>query len=227
MENLQTSTNISISSIDKHNIRKLCKDVKNDAGGETQQFFNQIERENELKEFRSTGTHLFHFDIPENTRQVKLRAIFSNDDMGKARTTAMAYAAFSPKVKSSSSANSQLDQQFFIHVRSSTKSVKIGNYVVFHVKCNFPFPSFDWFIVSKDIIWNSGRELGNNIHPEIKTFSVVVSTEMSPGFHIIVYTRVPKSDQIIADSAYVPIDTVSGIHPHKIQFKVMQKGIIF
>lgn len=35
--------------------------------------------------------------------------------------------------------------------------------------------------MSKDIIWNTGREFGENIHPELKTFSVVVSSEMTPG----------------------------------------------
>jgi hypothetical protein len=30
-------------------------------------------------------------------------------------------------------------------------------------------------------IW-SRREFGENIHPELKTFSVVVSSEMTPGF---------------------------------------------
>ena len=44
--------------------------------------------------------------------------------------------------------------------------------------------------MSKDIIWNTGREFGENIHPELKTFSVVVSSEMTPGFHIIVYAAV-------------------------------------
>ena len=78
-------------------------------------------------------------------------------------------------------------------------------------------------IVSKDIIWNNGRELGNNVHPEIKTFSVVVSPEMSPGFHIIVYTKVPvpRCNQIIADSSYITLDQVSGMHPHEIEFKVI------
>ena len=55
---------------------------------------------------------------------------------------------------------------------------------------SFPFHYFDWIIMSKDIIWNTGREFGENIHPELKTFSVVVSSEMTPGFHIIVFAAV-------------------------------------
>ena len=131
----------------------------------------------------------------------------------------MAYAAYSPKSKTCLSSSGS---QYYIQVYCSTKEVRIGNYVVFHVKTNFPFSSFDWIIVSKDIIWNSGREIGNNVHPEVKTFSVVVSPEMSPGFHVMVYSRVPSPNcnEVIADSSYVTIDKVSGLHPHKIEFKV-------
>ena len=44
--------------------------------------------------------------------------------------------------------------------------------------------------MSKDIILHSGREYGENIHAEIKTFSLVTSPEMAPGFHILVYTKI-------------------------------------
>ena len=56
--------------------------------------------------------------------------------------------------------------------------------------------------MSKDIIWNTGREFGENIHPELKTFSVVVSSEMTPGFHIIVYAVVGtgSTKEIVAGS---------------------------
>ena len=67
---------------------------------------------------------------------------------------------------------------------------------------SFPFHYFDWIIMSKDIIWNTGREFGENIHPELKTFSVVVSSEMTPGFHIIVYAVVGtgSTKEIVAGS---------------------------
>jgi hypothetical protein len=57
--------------------------------------------------------------------------------------------------------------------------------------------------MSKDIIWNTGREFGENIHPELKTFSVVVSSEMTPGFHIIVYAAVGTGNtkEIVAGSS--------------------------
>ena len=45
--------------------------------------------------------------------------------------------------------------------------IRVGNYVIFHVKTNFPFQYVDWVVMSKDIILHSGRENGDNIHPEI------------------------------------------------------------
>ena len=47
----------------------------------------------------------------------------------------------------------------------------------------------DWLIVSKDMILLSGRELGENVHPEVVTFSVAVSSEMAPAFHMVVHAQ--------------------------------------
>ena len=46
---------------------------------------------------------------------------------------------------------------------------------------------FDWMIVSKNLILKTGREYASEIHPVVTTFSAVVSSEMAPGFHIIIY----------------------------------------
>ena len=183
-------------------------------------YFQDLETENLLQEFRKTGVFAFRFDAPRNAEKIKIHALFENENLGNSKASTVAYAAHSPSSKPCSDSSGP---KYFIQVHSSTKDVQIGNYVVFHVKTNFPFASFDWMIVSKDIIWNNGRELGNNVHPEVKTFSVVVSPEMSPGFHIIVYTKVPvpRCNQIIADSSYITLDQVSGMHPHEIEFKVI------
>ena len=39
----------------------------------------------------------------------------------------------------------------------------------------------DLFLVS------SGRVVGTNLHPEVVTFSMVVSSDMAPGFHVLGY----------------------------------------
>ena len=193
---------------------QFCENERNRAT-----YFQELEKEKLVREYQSTGIYAFRFNIPKDTKQLQIFAHFSSQSLGSAKTSTTAYTAYSPKSKTCLSSSGS---QYYVQVYCSTKEVRIGNYVVFHVKTNFPFSSFDWIIVSKDIIWNSGREIGNNVHPEVKTFSVVVSPEMSPGFHVMVYSRVPspKCNEVIADSSYVTIDKVSGLHPHKIEFKV-------
>ena len=124
---------------------------------------------------------------------------------GRADTETTAYAAYSP-----------LDR--YIHVRSSNREISVGKYVVFHVKSNFALPYFDWIILSKNLILKSGREYASEIHPVVTTFSVVVSSEMAPGFHIIIETVTPD-DYLLSDSAYFP---VQAINRHEMDFRLIQ-----
>jgi hypothetical protein len=192
------------------------------------EFFQEVEKENQLRQFRSTGVFAFSFDAPKHVNKIQIYASFYNKNLGSSKDTATAYATHSPKYKPCSNS---AGPGYFIQVHSSTKEVRIGSFVVLHVKTNFAFASFDWLILNKDLILNNGREYGNNVHPEVKTFSVAVSPEMSPGFHIMVYTKVPvsKCDEIIADHGYIAINTISGIHKHNIEFKVasMQNNLYF
>ena len=96
--------------------------------------------------------------------------------------------------------------------------IRVGNYVIFHVKTNFPFQYVDWVVMSKDIILHSGRENGDNIHPEIKTFSFVASSEMAPGFHILVYAKIGNG-KLVSDTAYYPIES---FHDNDIQVSTLQ-----
>ena len=95
--------------------------------------------------------------------------------------------------------------------------MKVGEYAVFHVSSNFPLESFNWMILSKNIILNSGKEFGSEIHPTVTTFSLVVSSEMAPGFHIMVYAITKPDDYLLADSGYFP---VQAINRHQIEFKL-------
>ena len=83
------------------------------------------------------------------------------------------------------------NNEHYIHVKSSTRNIAVGQYVIFHVKTSFPFEFFDWIVISKNNIIQAGREYGDNIHPEVKTFSLVASPDMAPGFHVLVYTSLP------------------------------------
>ena len=108
-----------------------------------------------------------------------------------------------------------------IHVTSSTKNISIKEYCTFHVKFNFALIYFDWIIVSKNIILKFGREYAAYVSEKnavVITFSVVVSSEMAPGFHLIVYTAT-SDDYLLSDSAYFP---VQGINRHTIDMKLNQ-----
>ena len=127
-------------------------------------FFQGIKKDHLLRQWRSTGVFEFNFDVPENAEKIQIYAMFSHENIGSAETSATAYATYSPRSKPCSDMNGP---QYFLQVHTSTKEVRIGEHVVLHVKTNFPFASFDWLIFSKDIILNNGREIGNNIHPEV------------------------------------------------------------
>ena len=132
-----------------------------------------------------------YFNDVENKRQIV--------------TETIAYAAYSPK-----------DQ--FLSVQSSTKNINIGEYVVFSVKSNFPMEYFDWIIVAKNLIINSGRERASDIFSQTTVFSLVVNSDMAPGFHMIVYTKTHE-DFLLSDAAFYP---VNAINRHKIQFGITQ-----
>ena len=132
-----------------------------------------------------------YFNDVENKRQIVAETI--------------AYAAYSPK-----------DQ--FLSVQSSTKNINIGEYVVFSVKSNFPLEYFDWIIVAKNLIINSGRERASDIFSQTAVFSLVVNSDMAPGFHMIVYTKTHE-DFLLTDAAFYP---VNAINRHKIHFGITQ-----
>ena len=132
-----------------------------------------------------------YFNDVENKRQIVAETI--------------AYAAYSPK-----------DQ--FLSVQSSTKNINIGEYVVFSVKSNFPLEYFDWIIVAKNLIINTGRERASDIFSHTTVFSLVVNSDMAPGFHMIVYTKTHE-DFLLTDAAFYP---VNAINRHKIHFGITQ-----
>ena len=177
-----------------------------DTDSNTRLCMDLFAKEMSFKEYRETGVHRIKFDVPKETETLKLVGYYSDTETNqRIITDTTAYAAYAPK-----------DQHIFVH--SSTRNVNIGEYVVFHTKSNFPLEYFDWIIVSKNLILNSGRELGSDIFSHTITFSLVVSSEMAPGFHIIVYTK-STDDYLISDAAFYPINA---INRHRIEFALTQ-----
>ena len=83
---------------------------------------------------------------------------------------------------------------------------------------SFAFSHVDWLIVSKDMILLSGRELGENVHPEVVTFSVAVSSQMAPAFHMLVHAQTSRGE-IVSDSVYLPVEAIKR---HEIELSTNQ-----
>ena len=62
----------------------------------------------------------------------------------------------------------------------------------------------DWLVLSKDMVLLSGRELGQNVHPEVATFSVAVGREMAPAFHMVVHAQTPRGEIVSGQSTKGP-----------------------
>ena len=61
-----------------------------------------------------------------------------------------------------------------VRCSNDPKTIRIGEYAVFHAKTNFPFRTIEWMVVaSHDVIVNSGRVIGANLHPEVVTFRYI------------------------------------------------------
>ena len=137
--------------------------------------FKVLSSNHEQKDFREKGLIKYKVDVPQTSEIVKISAKIETENHGILQSSTTAY-----KMKTT-------QENHYIHVRSSSKEIAVGHFVVFHAKTNFPFEHFDWLIVSKNLIIQSGREYGSNIHPEVKTFSVVASPNMAPGKIIVLY----------------------------------------
>jgi len=170
-------------------------------------FYEIFSREKSFEEFRQKGIFQFTVDIPEHSTIINISAVYSYEDGPEVSTTADAYAALDSE-----------GQYISVHVGS--QNVKIGHFVVFHVRSNFMLSYFDWVIVSKNIIVNFGHETVSDLGVRVTTFSLVVSSEMAPGFQIIVYTVSQQNFKFLIDSAYSPVQTVS---KQNIEFKLSHR----
>jgi len=73
-------------------------------------------------------------------------------------------------------------------------------------------------VVSKGIIVQHGTQILDSTWDLPKTFSVPISSEMAPGFRVLVYLSTPGGE-IVSDSVFTPVDH---INRHKIDMKLNQ-----
>lgn len=92
-----------------------------------------------------------------------------------------------------------------IQVSTSTKSPKVGEYVIFHVRANYFVDSFSYVVVSKGMVLMTGTEV---MSASIKTFAISLSPEMAPASTIVVYD-ITKGGEVTVDSLTFPVDGIS------------------
>ena len=170
--------------------------------------YNAHVKEISFEDFRKRGIFQFKIDVPEYATVLNLSAKYTNvEEDRELFTNAYAYAAFEPKNR-------------YISVHTGSQNVAIGHFVVFHVRSNFPITYFDWILISKNIILNTGRIKFLESEATVTTFSLAVSPEMAPGFHIMVYTISQPDTQLLTDITYSPVQS---FNRHKIEFKLSHR----
>ncbi|KFM78458.1 Murinoglobulin-1, partial [Stegodyphus mimosarum] len=123
---------------------------------------------------------------------ISLEAKYTDDDGERASANLLAYASFTPSNR-------------HIQVTTSTKSPRVGEYIIFHVRADYYVEQFSYLIMSKGIILLSGVE---EMPASIKTFAVSLSSEMAPTATIVVYD-IAREGEVVADSLMFPVDGIS------------------
>ena len=100
----------------------------------------------------------FTFDVPEDTEEIYLTAYYQDSKTSvRAQAETTAYSSYGPEDR-------------VIYIRTNNRKIQVGEYVVFNVKTNFPLDHYDWMIISKNLIINSGREYGGETEKLTSTF---------------------------------------------------------
>lgn len=123
---------------------------------------------------------------------ITLEAKYVDDSGERAKAALIAYASYTPT-------------NHHIHVSTSTRDPKVGEYIIFHVRGDYYVGYFSYAIISKGIILISGHE---EMTSNIKTFAVTLSAEMAPTATIVVYD-VAREGEVVADSLTFPVNGIT------------------
>ncbi|CAD6233371.1 GSCOCT00007160001.2-RA-CDS [Cotesia congregata] len=144
--------------------------------------------------------HQLRFDNPKQIQQilndvksVRIHASFLDGEGERANTELLLLAHDSPENK-------------HIKLSTSTQHPKVGEYLVLHVQTNYYIETFNYIIMSKGTILLTGQDI---MEPNIRTFSIPLSSEMAPIVTAVVY-HVGRHGQVVADSLTIPVNGISG-----------------
>ncbi|XP_065199641.1 ovostatin-like [Planococcus citri] len=150
-------------------------------------------RENQIRDkFLESGILAYDFDIPVSTKSASLRATFIHKDAQS-------------EINIDTIKRNSFDDKY-ISVWTSSDDLKVNEYALFHVKTNFPMDNLYSIVSSKNIILQVyEHEISSG---SLVTFSVPLSGDMAPLFHLIVYSL--SNDRVIrSDTVTVPVDGFS------------------
>ncbi|XP_022694685.1 CD109 antigen-like [Varroa jacobsoni] len=125
---------------------------------------------------------------------IRIEAAFFDDYLGRANGELLLYPEFSPS-------------GYHIQVTTSTKTPKVGEYIIFHVRANYFIDQFSYIVVSKGMVFLTGQEVMQS--SSIRTMAVSLSAEMAPSATIVVFDVLKREGRIIADSLTFSVDAIS------------------
>ena len=92
-------------------------------GHGTMTLYDVLMRDEMKRRFSETSVLAFHFEMPKQGEQYKLRAIFTNEDVSIEKETVLVRK------------HSPLEEYF--SVWTSSEDLRVGAYATFHLKTNF------------------------------------------------------------------------------------------
>ncbi len=144
-----------------------------DSCDETVMMLSKLLRDRSLDSLTNLGVLSIWVDTPEEASQLKIETMLKHPDLGSHKAELRASAAETKGGAILSVISSSLGDH-----------VKVGDYAVFHLKKNFFSAFAHYLVLSKNVILSSGTI--ETADADVSTFTVVVNSEMSPAFTLVV-----------------------------------------
>ncbi|XP_063851279.1 CD109 antigen-like [Scylla paramamosain] len=164
------------------------------AENELKELFQDYTKDQYFAEYRSTGIFRFKVDIPKEATKVQFDVTYQDSEANAASTTT-ALAHHNPGHR-------------YIQVTTSTDEAHVGEFVVLHVRSNFHVHKFIYMILAKGLLLHVSSEVTGG--DDVVTFSVAVSSSMSPRFTVVVYA-ITHDGEVVADSMAVPVSVLNNM----------------
>ncbi|KAK3881350.1 hypothetical protein Pcinc_014206 [Petrolisthes cinctipes] len=97
-----------------------------------------------------------------------------------------------------------------LQVTTSTRSPKVGEYVILHVRSNYYLDQFRYILLSKGMVVEAGQQ---NMEASLKTFPLPLTSEVAGVATVVVYAA-GRDQDLVADALTFPVDALTrkGLH---------------